>query len=191
ILPKTEARAQLEETARAVAPRMVVPLLETPRGVLDSLAIASAEPEVPALFFGAEDLTAQLGIQRSVDGEELLFARSQIVFAAAAVGAEPIDAVLSHVSDAGALEQDARRARALGFRRKLAIHPNQVALINQIFSPSPAETALARRIVEAYETASAKGQGVIRFEDRMIDLAVVLRARRVLRLADAVAARRT
>src|SRR5438094_560335 len=77
VLPKAETSAQVAEILRAVAPRIVIPLIETARGILNALTIATAEPPIPALVFGAEDLTAQLGVPRTVDGEEVLFARSQ------------------------------------------------------------------------------------------------------------------
>jgi citrate lyase subunit beta/citryl-CoA lyase len=184
VLPKTETAAQVEEAARALPAGHVIPLLETSRGVLNALAIASAGVSVPALIFGAEDLTAQLGVPRTVDGEELLFARSQIVLAASAVGADAIDTVFTKVNDDNLLRQDALRARALGFRGKLAIHPSQIDIINEIFSPSEAEIDRARRIVEAYDGTSAHHQGVIAWEGEMIDAPVVLRARRVLVVAE-------
>lgn len=182
VLPKVEAPADVSAVARAVAPRCVLPLIETARGVLNALAIAEAAGPVPAILFGAEDLTAQVGIPRTIDGEELIFARSQVVLAATAVGADPIDAVLIDIMAAGDLRRDALRARALGFRGKLAIHPGQVPVIHEVFSPSPAELGHARRIVDAFDRAQAQGEAVIRLDDRMIDMPVVIRARRILNL---------
>jgi citrate lyase subunit beta/citryl-CoA lyase len=184
VLPKVESPRHVEAVARAVPPHRVVPLLESARGILQAASIAAADADVPALLFGAEDLTAALGIPRTIEGEELLFARSQVVLAAASTGAEPIDAVFTDLTDATALRVDALHARALGFRGKMAIHPAQVPVINDVFSPSAEEVDRARRLVATFE--AARGEGVIRVNDQMIEAPVVARARRVLDLAAAV-----
>jgi citrate lyase subunit beta / citryl-CoA lyase len=188
LLPKAETPVQVEQVSSSVSSRTVLPLLETARGILNALAIASADARVIALLFGAEDFTAQLGVPRTLSGDEILFARSQIVLAAAAIGADAIDTVFTNVTDGGLLEQDALRARAIGFHGKLAIHPGQIEVINRVFSPSSTEIDAARRIVDAYEAASDRDEGVVRLEDQMIDAPVVLRARRVLALAEALKA---
>ena len=184
VLPKTESREDIERVAAGAPSHRVIPLLETARGILGAAAIAGAKADIPALLFGAEDLTAQLGIPRTVEGEELLFARSQVVLAAATIGADAIDAVFVDLSSAAGLRQDAVRARALGFRGKMAIHPDQITVINHVFSPSADEIAAARRIVEADAAARPRGEGVYRVDDRMVDAPVVARAQRVLALAD-------
>ncbi|OFW02839.1 MAG: hypothetical protein A3I61_11995 [Acidobacteria bacterium RIFCSPLOWO2_02_FULL_68_18] len=193
LLPKVETSGALETVARAFAGRRpprptppLLPLVESPRAILRVADIASAAAPVAALLFGAEDLTAQLSVPRTVEGEELLVARGQVVLAAAAVGAEPIDAVFTNLDDLGALRRDADRARAVGFRGKMAIHPRQVPVINDVFTPSAVEVERARRVVEAFERARAAGEGVARMDDQMVELPVVERARRTLALAAAV-----
>jgi citrate lyase subunit beta/citryl-CoA lyase len=179
VLPKAESAAVVEEVAQALdAP--VVPLLETVRGILRAAEIAAASATIPALLFGAEDLTAELGIPRTVDGEELVMARSAVVLAAASVGADAIDAVFVNVGDPEGLKRDAARARAVGFRGKMAIHPLQIPMIHDVFTADPAEIAAAERVVKAYAAAQAAGQGVIRLDDRMVDVPIVERAKRVL-----------
>jgi citrate lyase subunit beta / citryl-CoA lyase len=180
VLPKAEAPGQVEAVARAAGGRGVIPLLETARGILEAGAIASTAIEIPAIFFGAEDLTAEIGVPRTTDGEELLFARSQVVLAATTIGAEAVDAVFVDIKALDALRRDSERARALGFRGKMAIHPGQIEVINQVFSPTSVEIERARRVVDAYEAASAAGDGVLRLDDRMVDAPVVTRARRLL-----------
>lgn len=179
VLPKTESAAHLDGVARVLGARVVLPLLETARGILNAPAIAAAAP-APALLFGAEDLTAEIGIPRTTDGEELLFARSQVVLAATTAGADAIDAVFTDIHGAEALRRDATRARALGFRGKMAIHPGQVAIINEVFTPSPEDIARARRVVEAYDAAQVVGEAVLRLDGKMVDAPVVARARRVI-----------
>jgi citrate lyase subunit beta/citryl-CoA lyase len=180
VMPKAETAAQVEEVARRVASLPFFPLLETARGILNALSIASVDAAVPALLFGAEDLTAEVGVPRTVDGDELLFARSQVVLAATAAGAQAIDAVFAHVTATDDLRRDALRARALGFLGKMAIHPDQVSVINDVFSPSDDEIEAARRIVDSSDAAAVEREGVIRLDNQMVDAPVVLRARRVL-----------
>jgi len=188
VMPKVESPLEMEAVARQVPSRRVVPLLETARGIVNAAAIASADADVPALLFGAEDLTSELGIPRTIDGEELVYARSQVVLAAAAAGAEPLDAVFTDLADVGRLREDARRARAVGFRGKMAIHPAQIPVIHEVFSPSAEEVERARQLVATFE--AARGAGVIRVNDQMIEAPVVARARRMLAIADAIAKRR-
>jgi citrate lyase subunit beta/citryl-CoA lyase len=183
VLPKTETTEQLRIVAQAVGADRVFPLLETARGVLNAVGLADTMADVPALLFGAEDLTAEMGVKRTTDGEELLFARSQVVLAATAAGADAIDAVFTDVADADGLRRDATRARALGFRGKMTIHPNQIAIVNEVFSPTAAEIDQANRVISAYATAQAAGDGVLRLGNEMIDAPVVARAQKVLELA--------
>ena len=190
LLPKVEEPGALEKVARAFVRRRsgavppLLPLLESPRAILRAAEIASADAPVAALLLGAEDLTARLGVPRTVDGEELIFARSQIVFAAATVGADAIDAVFTRFDDDGTLRRDCERACGLGCRGKMAIHPRQVAVINEAFTPSPDEVERARRLIEAYETAQAAGEGVTKLEGEMVELPMADRARRTIALAE-------
>ena len=186
VIPKAERATDVERVATAIGSRRVIPLIETSPGVLRAQAIAGADADIPALLFGAEDLTAELGIARTVDGEELLLARSQVVLAAATIGADAIDAVFVGLTAPDDLRRDAARARALGFRGKMAIHPDQVPVINEVFSPTSEEIAAARRVLNADEAARAQGEGAFRLDDRMVDAPVVRRARRVLAIADAL-----
>ena len=186
IVPKTETAFALEEAASVAPNRCVIPLLETPLGILRATSIFECEVDIPAVLFGAEDLTAQLGVPRTLAGAELMHARSSVVLAAATIDAEPIDAVWVDLTSADALREDAMRARSLGFRGKMAIHPDQIAIINDVFSPTPDEIAGATRIVEAAEQSYSAGDGVFRLDDRMVDAPVIERAKRVLERAEAV-----
>lgn len=190
VLPKVETAGAVEQVASAIArrsPSGAAPplflLLETPRAILDAATIAAADAPVAALLFGAEDYTASLAIERTIDGEELSFARAQIVLAAALVGADAIDGVCADLNDTDALRRDCARARALGFRGKLAIHPRQLEVINASFTPTLAEIARAQKIIEAYEAALAGGQGVTTLDGHMVELPIVARARQLLALA--------
>ena len=183
VLPKVETPEEIAGVARAVESASIVPLLETARAILHARDIVTAGPEIPAVLFGAEDLTAELGIPRTVDGEELIVARGLVVLAAASIGADPIDAVFVEIANPDRLRQDAVRARAAGFTGKMAIHPDQVPVINDVFSPSSDEVAAARQILEAAESARTRGEGAFRLDGRMVDAPVIRRAHRVLALA--------
>ena len=190
LLPKVDTAAAAELVARTLARRApsgaappLLLLLETPRAILRAAEIAAAAAPVAALLFGAEDFTASLAVERTIDGEELSFARAQIALAAASVGADAIDAVCTDLNDADSLRRDCQRARALGFRGKMAIHPRQVEVINDVFTPAAADVDRARRLIDAYEVGRAAGHGVTTMDGRMIELPMVERARRTLALA--------
>jgi citrate lyase subunit beta / citryl-CoA lyase len=190
LLPKVETPGILETVGRifgswalAGHPLPLLPLLESPRAILRAADIAAADAFVAALLFGAEDLTAQLAVPRTIDGDELVFPRAQVALAAAAIGAQAIDAVFTSLDDLTALERDCARPRAMGFHGKMAIHPRQVPVINAAFTPSQAEVERARRVVDAFEAARAAGEGVTRMDNQMVELPIVERARRTLALA--------
>ena len=190
LLPKIESAGAVEGVARRLAARApsdaVPPLflqLETPRAILNAAEIATADAPVAALLFGAEDYTASLFVERTIDGEELSFARAQIVLAAALVGADAIDAVCTDLNDTDALRRDCARARGIGFRGKMAIHPRQLDVINASFTPTPGQVARAHKLIEAYEIARAGGEGVTTMDGQMVELPIVERARRLLALA--------
>lgn len=190
LLPKVDTAAAAELVARTLARRApsgaappLLLLLETPRAILRAAEIAAAAAPVAVLLFGAEDFTASLAVERTIDGEELSFARAQIALAAASVGADAIDAVCTDLNDADSLRRDCQRARALGFRGKMAIHPRQVEVINDVFTPAAADVDRARRLIDAYEAGRAAGHGVTTMDGRMVELPMVERARRTLALA--------
>ena len=136
---------------------------------------------VESLMLGAIDLALALGLEPRPDALELLQARSTIVLASAVARRRgPIDRVWVDVRDESGLEADCRAGRSLGFRGKACIHPAQVAIVNEVFSPSPDEVARARDVVDAYERGAAEGRGAVALDGEMIDLPVVERARHVL-----------
>lgn len=158
----------------------IVAIVETAQGLRASYEIA-ASPRVAVLTLGAVDLAAELRLEPRPDGQEILFARSKLVLDSAAAGIQgPIDVVYLNVRDPVGLEAEARLVRSLGFRAKSCIHPDQVAIVNGVFGPSPAEVEWARRVVEAFEQGLAEGRGAVALDGEMIDLPVVNRARSVL-----------
>ena len=159
----------------------VVAIVETATGLRRAFEIAS-RPRVAALLLGAVDLGAEVGLETRPDGQEILYARSQVAIDSAAAGLRgPFDVVHLDFADAAGLEEQSRLARALGFRGKASIHPAQVETINRVFAPSEGEIEWARRVIDAFEGQS---EGVLAVNGTMVDRPVVDRARRILQEAE-------
>ena len=164
-------------------------LVETPRGIINAYEIAGASPRVLGIAFGPEDYALEMGIKRTREGAEIYYPRVVIAVACHAAGILAIDGVYTDIRDEEGLSRETGLARQMGFHGKLLIHPNQVSPVSQIFSPTEEEVTHARGVVEAFETAVAKGQASTSFEGRMIDAPVAERARRLLVLAESIAKR--
>ena len=159
---------------------------ETPGSVFH-LPEMAAHSRVDGLTWGAEDLSAELGAGaiRDAAGEYLevfSLTRSLALLAAAATGKQPVDAIYADIRDLEGLREDCRRAAAMGFTGKLTIHPDQIEIVNEMFTPGEAEVADARELLEA---AARRRRGAFRFKGRMVDAPHVKRARRVLARAGA------
>ena len=131
------------------------------------------------LMFGGEDYVASIGATATVERQELLFARSAVVNAAAAVGIPAIDTVFTDLHNSDRLRADVEMGKQLGFTGKLVIHPRQIDVVNEVFGVSSAEIAAAKALLAAYNTHLAQGVGVFSHEGQMVDEAIVRRARRI------------
>lgn len=161
----------------------LIPFLETATAILRAVEIATASPRIRCLAFGGNDYTMELGMNYSHSGEELYFARQMLVHASRMAGIEPpLDSVNPNLTDSEFLYEDARRARALGFQGKLVIHPRQVTVVNEVFSPSAEEVAWAEKIIAAFKAAEAAGTAVIQVNGRMIEYPMVRRAEKILQI---------
>ncbi len=202
VLPKVESAAQAQsvdwlvaqlEREHELAPGSVdiVPIIETGRGLAAVEAIACAGTRVRRLAFGAGDFTLDMGMRWTLDEVELDYARSRIVTASRAARLEPpIDTVFIHLGQVEALTRSAQRIRTLGFQGKLCIHPEQLAPVNAVFTPTEAEVAKAKVYVRAFEEAEARGLASIQVDGYFIDYPIVELARRTLAVAEAIAARK-
>ena len=161
----------------------LMPIIESALGVENSFEIARASENVVAAALGLEDYTADLGVPRSVDGMESFYARTRLVVAARAAGIQPIDSVFSDVGDMDGLRQNVKVSRSLGFEGMGCIHPRQIQIIRQGFSPDAEEIEKSVKIVVAFERARQKGLGVVSLGTKMIDAPIVLRAQKTLDLA--------
>ncbi len=158
----------------------LMPIIESALGVIKSFEIASASQNVCALAIGLEDYTADIGVERTNEGKESLFARCQVINSAKAAGVQAIDTVFSDIEDMDGLRASVIEAKILGFEGKGCIHPRQIEIINKLFAPSENEIAKAKKIILAFEEAKKKGLGVVSLGSKMIDAPVVKRAQRIL-----------
>ena len=156
--------------------------IETPRGVLNLKEIA-AHPRLDALIFGGEDYAAAVGAVRSADSIELLVARQQVVMAAACFGLQAIDIVNIDFLNPDLVQKEALSGARLGFSGKQVIHPGQVAPVQNAFTPDEEFIALARQIVEGFDSHQKLGKGVFVLNGKMIDMPMVRNARKVLERA--------
>ncbi|HLK32627.1 MAG TPA: aldolase/citrate lyase family protein [Terriglobales bacterium] len=193
LIPKTERAEQVVEVDRKIAelkrehdisrPIWLMPILESALGIENAFAVAAASPSVGAVTIGLEDYTADLGVVKTSEGAETLYARTRMVNAARAAGGQAIDSVYSDVADMDGLLHWGQRSRALGFEGMGCLHPLQVPVVHQAFAPSSVEIDKARRIVAAFEEAQQRGLGVVSLGSKMIDPPVVQRALKLVKRA--------
>ncbi len=184
LIPKVESAEEVVAVALAAPDKLLMPIIESARGVLNADGIAGAHENVVALTLGLEDLTADLGVLKTVAGRETLFARSMVVHAAKAHGLQAIDSVYGDVADEQGLRESIQEAKALGFEGKGCVHPRQIQVVHEEFSPSDSELLRARKIVAAFEDAQAQGLGVVSMGSKMIDPPVVKRALKLVHQYD-------
>jgi len=169
----------------------ILPWLETAGAIVNAYEICASSARIQWAAFGAEDFSADMGISRSVDDSGdgasaalepgLAYARSAVAVAARAAGVHILDTPHTKFRDLDSLENDAREAKALGYKGKLAIHPTQTELIETVFRPSDSEIERARAVLDAAKQAERDGKGAVALDGEMIDMPVIKRAQNVLR----------
>jgi citrate lyase subunit beta/citryl-CoA lyase len=176
---------------RAAEPVGIVIAIESARGVHLATEILTASDRIMAVMFGAEDFALDLGlpVRRTGPGHELLYARSAVVTAAAIARVQPLDQVWLDFHDLDGLRADAVNGRQLGFAGKCLIHPAQIEIVNEVFSPSGEDIELAQRVVDAFEEAKASGIGAVMLGGQLVELPIVERALRTLSAQAAISAR--
>lgn len=187
MLPKAAGPGDVERLADLLDERdadlPVLALIESAAGVLSAREIAAVEA-TDALLFGAEDLAADTGALRTDEGTEVLTARSQVVLAAAAEEVDAIDTHYPDVGDTDGLAEDARFALQLGYDGKMALHPEQVRVINEAFTPDSERVEWAQRILDA-EAAADTEAAVLVVDGEMVDAPQIKQARRIVERARA------
>lgn len=194
MVPKMERAEEVQQVAEAIeAARRkfgvqekveALVIVETPMGLENVYAIASASPLLRGILLGAEDFTAAMGAQRTAEGAEIAYARSRLLTACKAAGVLAIDTPFPFVSDLEGLEKDAAFAVQLGFDGKAVISPHHVHRVNRAFVPAPEKINWAKRVMAAARLAEAEGKGAVSLDGMMIDLPIIKRAERILLLAD-------
>jgi len=193
LIPKVEHPGQVAEIDRMITELKlrnsinrsiwIMPILESALGIENASAIAGASPNIAAITIGLEDYTADLGVAKTPEGRESLFARSRLVNAAHASGVQAIDSVFGDVADMNGLKVWGENSRALGFEGMGCIHPAQIPVIHAAFAPSKTEIEKAQKIVAAYDEAQKHGLGVVSLGSKMIDQPVVNRALKLVERA--------
>lgn len=164
----------------------LLPWIETAQAIVNVYDICAASPRIIGAAFGAEDFTNDMGIERAEDESETFFARNAIAVAARAANVLALDTPYFSFRDPDGLRRNAQAARQIGFKGKFAIHPAQIDIINETFSPSPAELEQARRVVEAFREAERIGRGSTSLDGKVVDVPVVKRAEALLALAESL-----
>lgn len=189
VVPKFETRLELAKVDALVASVEqssglepgkveVVPIVETPRGVLNLAEFVGASDRMHRVFFGAYDYSSAMEIPLSEDHGELDPVKALIGLHSRAAGIQAVDTAYANIENQGALVDEARRAQRLGFSAKLCIHPDQVQPIRDVFSPTPAEIAHARRVVEAFRISS--GEAAVSLDGHLIDYPIAEQQERLL-----------
>jgi len=162
--------------------------VESAAALYNAREIAAADPRLFGIGLGAEDIAADCRMEPSADA--LALPKQMIVFAARAAGIEPFGYVgtVANYTDLEGLREAVRRGRGMGFSGGSAIHPDQIPILNEGFTPTPAETDRARGIVAANDEAVAQGRGAFSYEGKMIDRPVLARALATLATVEAIAA---
>jgi citrate lyase subunit beta / citryl-CoA lyase len=196
LIPKVEHPGQVAQVDHMIEelkvrhdihrPIWLMPILESALGIENALAIGTPSLNVVALTIGLEDYTADLGVAKTLEGRESLYARMRLVNAARALGIQAIDSVFGDVVDSAGLRHWGENSRALGFDGMGCIHPSQIPVIHEAFAPSQAEIEKAQKIVNAFEEAQQRGLGVVSLGSKMIDPPVVQRALKLVECAQAM-----
>ncbi len=195
-IPKTETPEdviQVDELVTEMEEKKGLPIgriklfatMETAKGILNSKEIAFCSKRLEGITIGGEDLTADLGGIRSSDGIAIHTSRQLIVLAAKAAGIQAIDTVYSDFSDSDGLRSETDMIRKMGFDGKACIHPSQIEIIHDVFNPTKEEIIYAVRVKKAIQIAKEKGWGVIALGKKMVDRPIVLKAEKILAMAEA------
>ena len=161
----------------------IIPLIETAFGLETVYNVINVSDRVVAILLGGEDLTSDLSIKRTKEGEEIFYARNRIATVCRAFKIDSIDTPFTDISDFEGLEKDTLKAKGLGITGKSAINPRQIDSIHSVFAPTKEEVNHALRVLKAMEQAEKEGKGVFSLDGKMIDAPIINRATTTVELA--------
>lgn len=195
-IPKTEKASDVhdieahierieKEAGIPVGTTKIMVAIESPLGALNALEIAKSSPRLVGMAIGGEDYVTNLKTNRSASGIEMLMGRSMIVMAARATGISAMDSVYSDVNNDEGFTAEAEMIRQMGFDGKSLIHPRQIALIHNVYTPTEKDIKKSMKIISATAEAMAEGKGVFTVDGKMVDKPIIERAEHVLKLAAA------
>jgi citrate lyase subunit beta / citryl-CoA lyase len=163
--------------------------IESPAGLLRIQDIASASPRIESMSLGMDDYRLELGVEPSEDGSEIYFPLAMMVTVCKAYRIAPLGILgsVARVRDLDGFERAADRARQLGCEGAFCVHPDQVSILNRVFSPTPRDIEHARRVVDAFEEGAKAGRAAVNFDGGMVDTPIYKRAQAVLKRSDALA----
>jgi citrate lyase subunit beta/citryl-CoA lyase len=194
LLPKVESAETVRQAesvllSHGAPPEMAIwCMMETPRAMLHAEEIADASPRLGGLVMGTSDLAKDLQAQHTAMRLPLITALGLCILAARAARIAILDGVYLDLNDHEGFVDSCRQGAELGFDGKTLIHPKQLAGANEVFAPSEDELRLSRRIIDAYAEAEAQGKGVVLVDGKLIERLHVDHAKRVVALAEAIAA---
>lgn len=178
VVAEVEQRlAAAESTADAFE---IVLILETAQGILAADRLASPRTRTRRISFGAYDFARDMGVKVKEAGLLLSIARARVTLAAKAAGIQAIDTSFADIRDEGTLRSQTEEALALGFTGKFAIHPNQVNVVNDVFSPDVADIENARRILDVFRGAQRRGSAAVTADDQLVDYPMAMRSEAIL-----------
>jgi citrate lyase subunit beta/citryl-CoA lyase len=161
----------------------LIPIAETAYSIENISTILKSSKRITAVLLGAEDLTADLEVARTKEGDEIFYARTKIAYACKAHKVDAIDTPFSDINDEEGLIKDTEIGKGLGMTGKAVINPRQIDIINKIFLPTLEEIEYAKDLLEAAEKAKNEGKGVFSFKGKMVDAPIIHRAETILKKA--------
>jgi len=182
VLSLSKSLDRLEKKLKLTKQINIIPIIELARSIIEVDEIANFS-RVSGLLLGAEDLATDLEVERTILGNEILYARSKVIIAAKANKIDAIDTPFTHTTDENGLLNDSMFAKSLGMNAKACIHPLQIEVVNTVFSPSEKEISFALKLIEAQKLAINEQKGAFSVDGKMIDKPIIERAQKLLEKA--------
>ena len=162
----------------------LIPIVESAYGVENVYSIIKSSKRVVAVLLGGEDLTSDMGIKRTKEGNEIFYARNRVAVACKAMRVDAIDTPFTDTNDFEGLNKDTLLAKSLGMTGKASINPRQIDTIHQVYAPTKEEIIHAQRVLDAMEEAEREGKGVFSLDGKMVDAPVINRAKTTVDLSE-------